>query len=299
MHVELTEVTKDFGTTRALQGVDLEIDAGQRVGLVGPNGSGKTTLIRAIIGLIDVDGDVRVGDESPFDERREIADAMAYVPQIAPEFAIRVELLIETVVAARDCSAESVFEITEALGFELDPHLEKPYRTLSGGMKQKLLIGLAMAGEPSLLVMDEPTASLDASARSRFFDMCGSLDDLTLILCSHRLGEIRHLVDEIVELEAGSVREVRDVGSFVAETGRVYVECRIAEGREVDREAMREVGLEPSAGRHWTGVIDYERKLDAVRNLLRRYEDDLEDLVVEDLDDLGSDSNSEPPEESP
>lgn len=294
MRIELRGVTKEYGRTRALDAVDLEVGVGQRIGLVGPNGSGKTTLIRAVVGLVDVDGAVRVGGESPFDDGRAVAEEIGYVPQIAPEFSMRVGTLVETIARSRECSVEAVADVCGRLAFDLGPHLEKPYRALSGGMKQKLLIGLAIAGEPSLLVMDEPTASLDASARSRFFDICASLGEVTLVLCSHRLGEIRHLVDEIVELEAGAVRDVRDVGTFVADTGRVFVECQIASGREVDSEWLRRLGLEPGADRRWAGIVEYEQKLEAVQKLCAHFEEDLDDLVVEDVDELGESSGSSP-----
>lgn len=292
MEIELDNVTKTFGATRVLEQIDLRVDAGQRVGLVGPNGSGKTTLIRAIVGLIDVDGTLRVGGHSPFDDRRAIADGIAYVPQIAPEFATRVETLVETVGRARGRSTEAVAEITGDLGFDLEPHLDKPYRALSGGMKQKLLIGLAMADRPELLIMDEPTASLDASARTRFFERCRSMGEPTLLLCSHRLGEIRHLVDEIVELEAGAIRDVRDVGSFVADTGRVFIECQMAPEADGDAETMRELGLEPGADGHWSGIIEYEQKMATVRQLHDRFGEGIDDLVVEDIDELGGPSPS-------
>ncbi|MFB6264237.1 MAG: ATP-binding cassette domain-containing protein, partial [Bradymonadaceae bacterium] len=125
---------------------------------------------------VAAEGEVRVDGVDPFERRAEIAERMAYVPQIAPEFSVRVGRLTETVCRAREIEPARVAEVTERLDFALDRHRDKPYRDLSGGMKQKVSIGLALAGDPDLLVMDEPTASLDAPTRSSFFVACAELD---------------------------------------------------------------------------------------------------------------------------
>jgi ABC-2 type transport system ATP-binding protein len=220
MKIELSDITKEFGPTTALDGVDLTIDSGQRLGLVGPNGSGKTTLIRTIMGLVRAQGSIDVGGVDPFDERPAVASKMAYVPQIAPEFRVRVGRLTDAVCRARQIDRSAVESVTRRLDFDLERHAEKPYRDLSGGMKQKLLIGLALGGSPRLLVMDEPTASLDVSTRQSFFELCGELEEATLILCSHRLDEIRHLVDSILELDAGQIVGTRSSEAFVEQESK-------------------------------------------------------------------------------
>jgi ABC-2 type transport system ATP-binding protein len=96
----------------------------------------------------------------------------------------------------------------EKLGARLDLDLPslagRPFRGLSGGMKQKLLVALALASEPALLILDEPTGSLDARSRERFFGLFEELaDDVTVILCSHRLEEVQQLVDHVLVLEEG------------------------------------------------------------------------------------------------
>ena len=217
MKIHLNNVTKDFGRTTALDAVDVTIESGRRVGLVGPNGSGKTTLIRTIMGLVKAQGRVRVGGADPFTDRPSVAAEMAYVPQIAPEFRVQVGRLTDVVCRARQTERREVESLTARLDFELQDHADKPYRDLSGGMKQKLLIGLAFAGSPELLVMDEPTASLDVSARASFFEICSELEGSTLVLCSHRLEEIRHLVDSILELDAGRIVGTRSREDFVAQ----------------------------------------------------------------------------------
>ena len=286
MRIELTEVSKQFGPTVAVDDVDLAIGDGDRVGLVGPNGSGKTTLIRLMMGLLDGEGEVRVGGVDPFDERGAIACEVAYVPQIAPAFDVQVGRLTDAVCRARGVDRGRAEALTERFGFRLQAHADKPYRDLSGGMKQKLLIGLALAGRPELLVMDEPTASLDAATRAAFFEVCTELEGVTLVLCSHRLEEIRHLVDRIVELEQGRVAAVQPVGDFVAASGRVVIECRFADGASPADDELSALGLKRIGDGVWTGVFDWEDKMPTVRALFERHGSTIVDLSVDDVTDL-------------
>src|SRR5690606_30285753 len=111
----------------------------------------------------------------------------------------------------------------------------RPFRSLSGGSKQKLLIALALAARPELLILDEPTASLDAEARGRFFELQRELaGDATLILCSHRLEEIRSLVDHVVALHEGRRVYDGDAASYLSQRVGSLLELRIATGPTTD-----------------------------------------------------------------
>lgn len=289
MDIHLDDVTKHFPTTRALHEVSLNLVSGSHVGLIGPNGSGKTTLLQAIVGLIDVEGEVSTGGHSPFEERSELAPRIAYVPQIAPEFDVVVHRLVETICRARQISTDDVETITGHLGLSLADHTDKAYRSLSGGMKQKLLIALACADPPDLLVMDEPTASLDADSRARFFEICEDVfADATVLLCSHRLDEIRHLVDSIIALLDGEVAADGPLDEFVGDMGRVSIEIRLAENAEdaLAESTLRELGLKPVGNRRWSGFIDWRDKMPTVRQLLDSGRQAIDDLVVNDMREL-------------
>lgn len=206
MRVELEQVRKRFGRTEVLRGVSLSVPAGRRVALIGPNGSGKSTLIRSLLGLVACEGKVLLDGRSPFADRVEVARRLAYVPQVAPQLAAPVGDLIDMVSLTRGLSAEAVARVASRLELDVQAVRARPFRALSGGMKQKLLIALALASEASLLVLDEPTASLDARSRERFFRLCEEVaPGTTLILCSHRLEELRHLAGHVVALEEGRV----------------------------------------------------------------------------------------------
>ncbi len=211
MRVELKDVRKRFGRTEVLKGVDLLIPPGRRVALVGPNGSGKSTLLRAMMGLLEVSGEVLLDGRSPFEERVEIARRLAYVPQVAPQLSATVAEVVGLVTLTRGLSGEEVDALAQRFELDLAQVRHRAFRDLSGGMKQKLLLALALAAKPSLLVMDEPTASLDTRSRERLFELCGAArgvlpSDVTLVLCSHRLEELHGLVEHVVELADGKVR---------------------------------------------------------------------------------------------
>ncbi len=206
MRIELQGVRKHFRGVAALDDVTLEVPAGARVALVGPNGSGKSTLVRAVMGMLRCEGVVRLDGEDPFAHRARLATRMAYVPQAAPQLGASVGEVARAVAAIRGIELEEIRAVAGGLGLALDEVSRRPVRALSGGMKQKLLVALALAAPASLLIMDEPTASLDARTRKAFFRLFRERTvGATLLLCSHRLEEVRRLVERVVVLENGRV----------------------------------------------------------------------------------------------
>jgi ABC-2 type transport system ATP-binding protein len=222
MRIELRQVKKRFGSTEVLRGIDLVVPAGRRMALIGPNGSGKSTLIRSLLGLVACEGQVLLDGCSPFADRVAVARRLAYVPQVAPQLAASVEEVISLVSLTRELPAEAVADVASRMGLDVRAIRARSFRALSGGMKQKLLLALALASRAHLLVLDEPTASLDARARERFFQLCDEVaPGTTLVLCSHRLEELRHLADYVVALEEGRVAYEGPAVDFLASQGLV------------------------------------------------------------------------------
>jgi ABC-2 type transport system ATP-binding protein len=204
--IEIEHVGKRFGAVTALCDVSLHIAAGERVAFVGSNGSGKTTLLRALLGLLRVSGSVRVGG---FDVARSPELALrqiAYIPQIAPPLEAPVRELVRAYAALRALPAIRIEARAAAMGLDLDTIAALRFRDLSGGMKQKLLAALALATDAAVIVCDEPTANLDAEARSALFSELERRPRRhVVILCSHREQEIHSLVDRVVELRDGAI----------------------------------------------------------------------------------------------
>lgn len=221
MRIELRGVRKRFDEQEALRGIDLVVPHGQRVAIVGPNGSGKSTLLRVLMGLVSCEGEVRLDALSPFTDRQALARRMAYVPQVAPQLGATVGEVVHAITTLRELPADRVIGTARRLELDVAVVRDKPFRSLSGGMKHKLLLALALSSDASLLILDEPTASLDVATRQRFetlFDEASR--DATVVLCSHRVEEVQRQAERVVELGEGRV--VRDLAT-VPEAGKVVV----------------------------------------------------------------------------
>lgn len=209
MIVTATKVSKRFGAVIALDDVSLTLEKGERVAFVGTNGSGKTTFIRALLGLLRVEGKITLYGADIAKEPEVALRSVAYIPQIAPPIDAPVSEVVRALAALRRRSPEETFERARRLGLSPDACRHKRMRDLSGGMKQKLLAAMALASGASMLVCDEPTANLDAEARAAFFaQLAEDAAFDAVLLCSHRVEEVRATVDRVVEMADGRV--VRD-----------------------------------------------------------------------------------------
>ncbi len=204
--VVIENLSKLFGTRTVLDGINLRLESGDRIALVGQNGSGKTTLIRCILGLHRFNGCISVLGQSVHDQRESVLREIGFVPQVAPMLRFTVGEYLSFY--SRLCGIDESVIVDVARHLELDlPQLRKQlFRKMSGGMKQKLLIATALARRPALLIMDEPTANLDARARTAFFELLANLPrDCVLLLSSHRVDELAGLVTRLVELGDGHI----------------------------------------------------------------------------------------------
>lgn len=279
MRIELAGVSKAFGKVAALRDVDLVIPAGAKVALIGPNGSGKTTLIRVLLGLVDHRGSVRFDEGKP---RSELAQRIAYVPQVAPHMAATVSDLVRAVCELRNLDRASVESAAQRLDLPIGQLARREFRALSGGSKQKLLIALALASRPKLLILDEPTASLDAEARGRFLSLERELaGDATLILCSHRLEEIRPLVDHVVALDDGLIAYDGGAAEYLAQRVGTLLELQY---RGEDPSWLVARGFVAGVDGWWSKSVDREAKLALVPAALGALGAGLADLIVRDVD---------------
>lgn len=210
-------IEKAFGKLAVLRGVNLQVRAGERVALVGPNGSGKTTLLRSIVGLLRYRGHISIGGVDVARDPVRALKHVAYVPQVTPPLDAPVGELLRAWGRLRGIDVARAAPFATALDLSLETIAKTRLRDLSGGMKQKLLLAVGLASEPHLLVCDEPTANLDPAARIAFFTAVAALPaETAMVICSHRLDEVRHLVGRVVELDEGAVIADRSVDDFVA-----------------------------------------------------------------------------------
>lgn len=283
MRIEVEGLSKRFGDVAALRDLGFTVPAGRRVALVGPNGSGKSTLNRILLGLLSFEGEVRLDGCSPLDDRVEIARRMAYVPQAAPQLAAPVGELVASLTRVRGIRAQAVAEETARLDLDLAALAGQPFRSLSGGMKQKLLIGLALAADASLLILDEPTGSLDAPSRELLFPLLAALPaETTLLLCSHRLEEVRQLVDHVLVLHEGTLVYDGEAAEFLDASASGLVEVQ-ASGPAAER-WLGERGFRRGAGDWWRRAVGRPDKRELVAAVMKDLAGLVSDVNVRDLE---------------
>lgn len=285
MRVEIHGLTKRFGAVRALAEVDLTLESGTRTALIGPNGSGKSTLTRVLMGMLAYEGTVALDGLDPLVDRPSLASRIAYVPQIAPRLGAPVREIVTAVAALRCLAPEAIAAPCRALELDLAAVADRPFRNLSGGMRQKLLIALALASRPALLVLDEPTASLDPRARQNFFDLVEALGERpTVILCSHRLEEIRHLVDSVVVLDEGRVRFRGPANEYLR--GNAGGRLEILTAGPGPESWLAENGFQRGASGWWARGLRNGERIELLRELTTRFGPELRDVVVRDIETL-------------
>jgi ABC-2 type transport system ATP-binding protein len=283
MRIELRGVTKCFGDVVALHDLSLAIASGAKVGLVGPNGSGKSTLIRVLMGILRAEGHVRLDDLDPLTARGALAPKIAYVPQIAPHLAAPVRDVVRAIADVRRVERSEVEATAERLDLDLRGVADRPFRGLSGGMRHKLLIALALASPTSLLVLDEPTASLDADARERFFRLCAEETGLsTLLLCSHRIDEMRHLVDHVVALHEGRLAYDGSATEYLEKRAVSVLQVCVT-GADA-QSWVRVRGFSPGAGGWWTRTVTHDEKLSLLPEISGRLQSGIRDVQIQEID---------------
>ncbi len=228
--IQFKNIAKTFRKARVLDGISLNIGLGERVALIGSNGAGKTTLIRCLLGEYTHDGSVAINGLDPRSNRTEVLGRIGFVPQLPPPLKMPVGQLIDFSASLCGTDPQRIHAIARRLGLDVDEILARQFVRLSGGMKQKLLIAIALGREASVLVMDEPAANLDPEARKIFFDLLAErLDDATMIISSHRLDEVSALVNRVVEMDTGKIVLDDKVADAVTLTARLA--CRIVLSR--------------------------------------------------------------------
>ena len=204
--IEARGLRKTYGTTVALDGVDLRVEEGRILGIVGPNGAGKSTALHAILGLIPYEGDLKVLGRDPWTERDRLVRDVSFIADVAvlPRW-IRVSRVLDYV-----AGVHPRFDRAKAEEFlaKTDIRRNSRVRELSKGMVTQLHLALVMAIDARLLVLDEPTLGLDILYRKRFYDSL--LNDYfdrsrTIVVTTHQIEEIQDVLTDFVFLNRGRI----------------------------------------------------------------------------------------------
>lgn len=209
--IETKQLTKQFGPTIALKEVSFSVEAGSLVAIAGPNGSGKSTLLKILAGLVlPTRGEAVIGGEQAGSRRLPVA--IGYAAGERPGFYERLTgwQNLEFFAALYGLHGRFARNRIEALLGYFDACADKPYQECSSGMKQQLLIVRALLHDPKVLLLDEPTRSLDGAHRADFYRKLG--EDLcrrqgkTVLLVTHQLEEVDPHADWVIQLEKGMIR---------------------------------------------------------------------------------------------
>src|SRR5213593_3056567 len=204
--IEAGGLRKVFGSTIALDGVDLHVEEGRILGLIGPNGAGKTTALNAIVGLTPYEGTLNVLGRDPWRQREELLRDVSFIADVAvlPRW-IRVSQLIEYV-----AGVHPRFDRAKAEGFLSKTAIKvgNKVRELSKGMVTQLHLALVMAMDVKLLILDEPTLGLDILYRKQFYDSL--LNDYfdgsrTIVVATHEVEEIEHVLTDVKFIDHGRI----------------------------------------------------------------------------------------------
>lgn len=204
--VSARNVSKSFGSVRAVDDVSFDIEKGRITGLIGPNGAGKTTLLKAVLGLTDCQGSLSVLGLDPFRQRKELMQNICFIADVAvlPRW-IRVSQLLDFL-----DSVHPRFSRTRAeeLLKKTDIHSSSKVRELSKGMVTQLHLSIITAIDAKLLVLDEPTIGLDIIFRKEFYS--NLLNDYfdeerTIIITTHQVEEIENLLTDVMFINHGKI----------------------------------------------------------------------------------------------
>jgi ABC-2 type transport system ATP-binding protein len=204
--IEARGLRKEFGTTIALDGMDLRVEEGRILGLIGPNGAGKTTALNAILGLLPYQGQLQVLGRDPWTQRDQLVRDVSFIADVAvlPRW-IKVWQVLDYV-----AGVHPRFDRAKAEGFLSRTTIgrTRKVRDLSKGMVAQLHLAMVMAIDARLLVLDEPTLGLDILYRKQFYDSL--LNDYfdrtrTIIVTTHQVEEIEHVVTDLMFINRGRI----------------------------------------------------------------------------------------------
>ncbi len=247
--VETRGLAKAYGTTRALDGLDLAVRPGEIYGFLGPNGAGKTTAIRILTGVARADsGSARVGGT---DVARDPVGAKARFGVVSqqvnldPDLRVRESLELHGVLhgMARAARRERIAELLAFGG--LEDRAASLGRTLSGGMKRRVTILRALLHRPGILFLDEPTVGLDPSSRRRLWDLIRSVnrEGVTVLLTTHYIEEAEFLCHRVGILDRGSLIEEGEPRALIEALGEHAVDLPGDDGTESRFFPTREAAL--------------------------------------------------------
>ena len=285
--INATNVTKTYGDFKAIDDLSLQVEKGGVWALLGPNGAGKTTFLKCILGLREFSGNITIEGYDIVKNPKKAKMQIGYVPQHPSLYdELTVQETLRYFGDMRDVKRSRLKELLEFVGLEL--WARQPASALSGGMKQRLMLAVALLSDPPVLLLDEPTANLDVRRQLEFRNLIKLLVDegKTVVLTTHLLGDVDHVAEQIMLLNKGKLvtkSTVKDLFKQLDLSSQMYIEL-VDSSKEQDaivaleKSGANDISVEGS----WLEMgIDPSRKLDVLNNL-RASDCEIRDFKIEE-----------------
>ena len=284
--IDASHITRSFGRVAAVNDVSFVLPQGESLALWGPNGAGKTTLIRCLLGVIRFQGRVTIGGIDVARRGKPARSLVGYVPQ---ELAFHddARLLASMRFYARLHAVDASRAPERALeSVGLTGHEKKRVRDLSGGMKQRLALAIALLADPPVVMLDEPTSNLDASGRRDVVETLRQLagSGKTVVFSSHRADEVRTLAGRVLVMERGRVlQDTTPAALWPCEAGARTLRLFLRHASELDAaEVLRGAGHAVNLNGHGLCVtVAGDQKAGPIHTLA------LAQIEVRDIEILG------------
>jgi len=293
--ISATNVTKTYGEFKAVDDLSLQVEKGGVWALLGPNGAGKTTFLKCILGLREFSGSITIEGYDIVKDPKKAKMQIGYVPQHPTLYdELTVQETLRYFGDMRNVKRSRLKELLEFVGLEL--WARQPSSALSGGMKQRLMLAVALLSDPPTLLLDEPTANLDVRRQLEFRDLINLLvsEGKTVVLTTHLLGDVDQIAQKIMLINKGKLvvkSSVPDLFRDLDLTSQMYIEL-VDPTKEKDaiialeksgandisvKGTWLEMGIDPS---NKIAVLDNLRNADCAIKDFKIEEPNLEDAFM-------------------
>jgi len=291
--IHIDNVKKRYGSLQALGGVSLKIGAGEFFGLLGPNGAGKTTLISIIAGLARADGgSVSIQGHDVVTDYRRARQCLGVVPQelvFDPFFTVRETLRMQSGYFGIRKNDAWIDEVMHHL--DLTTKADSNMRSLSGGMKRRVLVAQALVHKPPVIMLDEPTAGVDVELRQTLWNFIGRLnrEGHTVVLTTHYLEEAQALCSRIAMLKSGQVVALDSTAALIGRISGSQLVVKLSGGKLPS--SLHSLVSHPDellAGDQYTLRVNHHDEIEGILSTIRGSGAKLEDLQLHqaDLEDV-------------